>query len=158
MNITCKINDNYIFDLLKWTPQNFYEEGILELETADLITVKEILSKIDKIDFFYNDNLVGTYNKYDTYESIEFLSKNYDSNRGKFVDILRVKLSQKNLIDKVEELDKVINNIVDIDDMTLEEYQEYITTIFDEKGQKEIFDGCEVLLSDGSTAWFTYNF
>ena len=39
MNITCKINNEYIFDLLSWDGSVFRGDPSLILETSDLITV-----------------------------------------------------------------------------------------------------------------------
>ena len=75
-----------------------------------------------------------------------------------FVNVLKVRLGEKNLAEKVEELDKVVNKIIDIDSMTAEEYKKYLTNEFGTRGQKEIFEGIDIELTDGTVARFTYNF
>lgn len=42
--------------------------------------------------------------------------------------------------------------------MSADTYKKYITKIYSERGQKEIFDGCQIMLSDNKNYWFTYNF
>lgn len=158
MNITCKINNEYIFDLLSWDGSVFRGDPSLILETSDLITVSEILKDLKVIEIFYDEQQVATYTQYNTYEGIEYLSNIFDDQRGKFVNVLKVRLGEKNLAEKVEELDKVVNKIVDIDSMTAEEYKKYLTDEFGARGQKEIFEGIDIELTDGTTARFTYNF
>ena len=158
MNITCKINNEYIFDLLSWDGSVFRGNPSLILETSDLITVSEILKDLKVIEIFYDEQQVATYTQYNTYEGIEYLSNIFDDQRGKFVNVLKVRLGEKNLAEKVEELDKVVNKIVDIDSMTAEEYKKYLTDEFGARGQKEIFEGIDIELTDGTTARFTYNF
>lgn len=158
MNITCKINNEYIFDLLSWDGSVFRGDPSLILETSDLVTVSEILKDLKVIEIFYDEQQVATYTQYNTYEGIEYLSNIFDDQRGKFVNVLKVRLGEKNLAEKVEELDKVVNKIVDIDSMTAEEYKKYLTDEFGARGQKEIFEGIDIELTDGTTARFTYNF
>ena len=158
MNITCKINNEYIFDLLSWDGSVFRGDPSLILETSDLTTVSEILKDLKVIEIFYDEQQVATYTQYNTYEGIEYLSNIFDDQRGKFVNVLKVRLGEKNLAEKVEELDKVVNKIVDIDSMTAEEYKKYLTDEFGARGQKEIFEGIDIELTDGTVARFTYNF
>lgn len=158
MIIKCRINGEHLFDLLRWDGQSFNANPYLELETSDLSFVKEIFDNLNKIEIYYNDNLVATYTQFNAYTSIEFLVSNYDENRKAFFDVLKVTLIQKNIIDIIDELDKTVNKVVDIDKMTASEYKEYITGIYGERGQKEIFDGTNITLGDGSTPLFTYNF
>lgn len=55
MNITCKINNEYIFDLLSWDGSVFRGDPSLILETSDLITVSEILKDLKVIEIFYDE-------------------------------------------------------------------------------------------------------
>ena len=158
MNITCKINNEYIFDLLSWDGSVFRGDPSLILETSDLTTVSEILKDLKIIEIFYDEQQVATYTQYNTYEGIEYLSNIFDDQRNKFVNVLKVRLGEKNLAEKVEELDKVVNKVIDIDSMTAEEYKKYLTDEFGARGQQEIFDGVDVELTDGTVARFTYNF
>ena len=158
MNITCKINNEYIFDLLSWDGSVFRGDPSLILETSDLITVSEILKDLKTIEIFFDEQQVATYTQYNTYEGIEYLSNIFDDQRNKFVNVLKVRLGEKNLAEKVEELDKVVNKVIDIDSMTAEEYKKYLTDEFGARGQQEIFDGVDVELTDGTVARFTYNF
>jgi len=46
MFYSCKINNEYIFNLLGWSVEDFNSSNILNLETSDLITVKEVFSNV----------------------------------------------------------------------------------------------------------------
>lgn len=156
--IRCRINEEHIFDLLKWDGVSFNANPCLELETSDLQHVKEVFDNLNKIEIYYNENLVATYTQYNAYSSIEFVASEYDENRGAFFSILKIGLTQKSLIDKVDELDKIINGVVDIDSMTASEYKDYIISVYGAQGQKDIFEGTTITLEDGTTALFTYDF
>lgn len=158
MIIRCRINEEHMFDLLRWDAQSFNGNPCLELETTDLISVKQIFDNLNKIEIYYNDNLAATYVQFDGYNSIEFVALQFDSNRSAFFDVLRITLTQKNIVDIVDELDKTVNKKVDIEAMTASEYKEYITGIYSEQGQKDIFSGTNITLEDDTTPLFTYNF
>ena len=96
MNITCKINNEYVFDLLSWDGSVFRGDPSLILETSDLTTVSEILKDLKIIEIFYDEQQVATYTQYNTYEGIEYLSNIFDDQRGKFVNVLKVRLGEKN--------------------------------------------------------------
>ncbi len=147
-----------MFDLLRWDPQSFNSNPCLELETSDLISVKQIFDNLKKIEIYYNDNLAATYAQFNGYNSIEFVASQFDSNRNAFFDVFRIILTQKNIVDIVDELDKTVNKKVNIEAMTASEYKDYITGIYSEQGQKDIFNGTNITLEDGTTPLFTYNF
>ena len=158
MNITCKIDNEYTFNLMNWSATSFYSDPVLQLETVDLITVREIFKNFQQIDIYQDEILIASYTQFNDIKSIEFLPNLFDNERNGFFDVLRISLNTKNLAEKVEELDKKINKIVDIDSMSAEECKEYLTKLYSERGQLQIFHGCDVLLSDGTVESFTYNF
>lgn len=158
MFYSCKINNEYIFNLLGWSVEDFNSSNILNLETSDLITVKEVFNNVQLVQIYFGDNLIASYSQFNGYKSIEFRNNLYDNQREAFFDVLKVTLDQRDLISKVDELDKIVSGAVDIESMTSEEYKKYITRVYGERGQQEIFDGCEVELSNGESYQFTYNF
>lgn len=158
MFYSCKINNEYTFDLLNWSVEEFNSSYALNLETSDLITVKEVFKNIQLIQIYFGDNVTASYSQFNEYQSIEFRNNLYDNQREVFFDVLRVSLSQRDLVAKVEELDKIINGTVNIENMSADTYKKYITKVYSERGQKEIFDGCQIMLSDNINYWFTYNF
>lgn len=46
MFYSCKINNEYTFNLLNWSVEEFNSSYALNLETSDLITVKEVFKNI----------------------------------------------------------------------------------------------------------------
>ena len=54
--IKCRINGEYMFDLLEWESQAFNANPCLKLETTDLARVKEVFDDLNKIEIYYNAN------------------------------------------------------------------------------------------------------
>ena len=57
MFYSCKINNEYIFNLLGWSVEDFNSSNILNLETSDLITVKEVFNNVQLVQIYFGDNI-----------------------------------------------------------------------------------------------------
>lgn len=158
MIVTTRINGETEYNLQRWNTQDFAVDPVLIIETDDFSGVKEVFDKLNKIEIFVGGTLIASYNQYTGYGSIEFVPNLFDENRNAFFDCVKINLTQPSLVDAVNTLSKKVNGVVDVDNMSADEYKEYLVSTFSDRGQKEIFDGTSVVLSDGSSAVFTYNF
>ena len=70
MFYSCKINNEYIFNLLGWSVEDFNSSNILNLETSDLITVKEVFNNVQLVQIYFGDNLIASYSQFNGYPSL----------------------------------------------------------------------------------------
>lgn len=69
---------------------------------------------------------------------------------------MQVTLSKANLVEQVKRLDEQINPVVDVATMTLEEYKQYKIGQIHEAVHSDIYNGTQVVLSDGSVETFKF--
>ena len=67
-------------------------------------------------------------------------------------------MTKTSLIEQVNRIERKIDNAIDFDAMTMEEYKQYLLDDISAKGQAEIFAGTGVVLSDGTSEVFSYDF
>lgn len=153
--IQVKINNDKTFDLCYWNEQRFQMTQELCLDTTDLQSVQSVFADIQTLDIYEEGRVVATYTSYNTYGDIVFLRAYYSENKKKMVGALKVSLTKKDLIRQVEDLSNKVNNVVDIESMTVDEYRDYVLQNISNDCQQDIFDGQDIEISTG-TGRFTF--
>ena len=143
------------FPLFNW---GVSDNEILSIASDDLASIKAAFTSFNHISIVdENDLEVAVMNQYDTYTSINYRGKQYSNQLDDFTENTIVTLNKVDLVEQVQRLDEQVNKIVDIDNMTLEEYKEWKIDQFSEMGEQLIFAGTEVTLLNGVVKNFTYN-
>lgn len=149
------INNEFRFPFFQWEP---YAVDSFHLATDDLSQVKEAFSHIQTISVVDDTDLeVATFTQYDTYDSINYVGRNYSAQLDGFADELVVTLTKADLIEQVKRIEDIVNPIIDFDMMTLEEYKEWKIDQLSDMGEVTIFAGTDVELTDGTVKNFTYD-
>lgn len=163
MAFKVKVNESHEYKLMGWSAQTFGNNPVLKLVTSDYQSVKKDFTKIEKLEIYSNDVLVATYSVFDTISSSASLNSQFFESENEFVDVIEISLIKSNLPDQVSklneqvtELDKQINNIVDISSMSLTEYKDYILNQISVDAQEDICKGDVITLSDKTEGIFTY--
>ena len=163
MAFKVKVNESHEYRLMDWSAQTFGNNPVLKLITSDYQSVKKDFTKIEKLEIYSNDVLVATYSIFDTISSSASLNSQFFESENEFVDVIEISLIKSNLPDQVSklneqvtELDKQINNIVDISSMSLTEYKDYILNQISVDAQEDICKGDIITLSDKTEGIFTY--
>lgn len=152
------VNEYERIPIFKWDAPSFNSSEELQLATDDLAYVKTVFKEINSISIVDNENnQYAEYTQYDSYQNISYNGRAYSSDINDFADFLVVKLQKTNLTEEVERINKKVNNVIDINSMTVEEYKEYLLQQFSDKGRQLIFEGTNVTLTDGTIKRFTYN-
>lgn len=128
-------NDNLIWKLCEWNSAMFAAAPTLKLQTDDLVGIKNAFSEINKIEIFQANVLIAEYTLYDTYSSISYLGQVYVEHENIFADCLEVQLRRSSLVDQVKRIEDAINENIDIDAMTVNEYRQFML--------KQVNDGCK---------------
>lgn len=145
------------YRLCLWNAAEFASDATLRLQTDDLKDVKETFEHITKIEIYVSDNLVAAYTKYDGYGSISYAGKVFVQHENIFADCMAVSLTRSSLVDEVERLNDVVNPTIDIESMTTEEYRTYLLKQVGSACRREIYEGTQIQLMDGSVEYFTYD-
>lgn len=157
MIIEARINGSNTLRLVSWDANSFTTKETLSVQSDDLNNIKGIFYDIKNIDIIVNGQTRASYTKYNTFDSITYNGTVFCEGENRFVEAMDVHLKASSLVDKVDALDKKVNNVVDTDSMTLDELKAYVNSQFSEMGQEEIFNGTTITLSNGSSALYTYN-
>lgn len=159
MIINARINGEggTTFKLCEWNATSFSASPVLMLQTDDLQLVKQTFEHISKIEIFVSDNPVAMYTKYDTYGAIGYNGRVFVQHENVFADCMRVELIRSSLEDEVERLNEIINQVVDVDAMTAEEYKDYLLLTIGAQCRADIYAGTQVTLTDGTVETYTYN-
>lgn len=158
MRITAIINNSITVYLTEFSATRFNSDSNLKIQSSDLSYIKDIFENIEKLEVFYGDSKVAEYTEYDGYSSIQYLGKVFCESEQRFVECLQITLTKTSLIEQVNRIERKIDNAIDFDAMTMEEYKQYLLDDISAKGQAEIFAGTGVTLSDGTTEVFSYDF
>lgn len=156
--ITAIINNSITVYLIEFSATRFNSDSNLKIQSSDLSYVKDIFENIEKLEIFYGESKVAEYTEYDGYSSIQYLGKVFCESEQRFVECLQITLTKTSLIEQVNRIERKIDNAIDFDAMTMEEYKQYLLDDISAKGQAEIFAGTGVTLSDGTTEVFSYDF
>lgn len=158
MRITAIINNSITVYLIEFSATRFNSDSNLKIQSSDLSYIKDIFENIEKLEVFYGESKVAEYTEYDGYSSIQYLGKVFCESEQRFVECLQITLTKTSLVEQVNRIERKIDNAIDFDAMTMEEYKQYLLDDISEKGQAEIFAGTGVTLSDGTTEVFSYDF
>ena len=156
MRITAIINNSITIYLTEFSATRFNSDSNLKIQSSDLSYVKDIFENIEKLEIFYGESKVAEYTEYDGYSSIQYLGKVFCESEQRFVECLQITLTKTSLIEQVNRIERKIDNAIDFDAMTMEEYKQYLLDDISAKGEAEIFAGTGVTLSDGTNEIFTY--
>ena len=128
MVFTIKINgdENLTFKVLNFDGTTFSMEPKLTLATDDLKAVKSAFTDLKLLEVFRDETQIGSFTSYDTYKDISFESGIYDSSTGEWIDVLNVTLTKASIVDQVQRLDAKVNQVVDPDTLSVDEYKEYL--------------------------------
>lgn len=148
-------NDNYIFKLCSWDASTFESSQSLIIQSDNLNLLREAFTTITYIQIYVAENPVAEYTVFDTFSSMSYLNKVYVPHENIFTDAIQVSLTKTNIAEQVKRIQDQIDNVVDIDAMTTEEYRTYLLGIISKQCQQEIYDGDYIEISSG-TKKFTY--
>lgn len=149
------INNEFRFPFFQWEP---YAVESFRLATDDLSQVKEAFSHIQTISVVDDTDLeVATFTQYDTYDSINYVGRNYSNQLDNFADELVVTLTKADLVEQVKRIEDIVNPVIDFDSMSLDEYKEWKIDQLSDMGEATIFAGTDVELTDGTVKNFTYD-
>lgn len=128
MVFTIKINgdENLTFKVLNFDGTTFSMEPKLTLATDDLKAVKSAFTDLKLLEVFRDEVQIGSFTSYDAYKDISFESGIYDSSTGEWIDVLNVTLTKASIVDQVQRLDAKVNQVVDPDTLSVDEYKEYL--------------------------------
>ena len=152
MILKVRINENNskTYHLVEWSAQGFAADPCLRLQTDNLSQVKDDFTNLEKFEIYQNDNLVATYESYDSYSDIAYEGRVWVDGEQTFNDCLRVRLQKRDLASIVERIDKQVNPVHDENAMSLEELRQYRLSQIAEACQADIYAGDVVEISTGS--------
>lgn len=148
-------NDNYIFKLCSWDASTFESSQSLIIQSDNLNLLREAFTTITYIQIYVAENPVAEYTVFDTFSSMSYLNKIYVPHENIFTDAIQVSLTKTNIAEQVKRIQDQIDNVIDIDAMTTEEYRTYLLGLISKQCQQEIYDGDYIEISSG-TKKFTY--
>ena len=157
MILTARINDKKTYKLVRWDNREFRDNLTLTIQSIDILDIKNTFSNINKIEIFQDDVMVAAYTSFDTFNGINYLGTTYVEGEQTFVDAMSVTLTKTNIIDQVNRLDEKINPVIDTTRMSLEEYKKYKLGQLSEACTSSIYQGDQVMLSDGTMESFSFN-
>ncbi len=148
-------NDNYIFKLCSWDASSFESSQSLTVQSDNLSLLKQAFKEISYIEIFMNDNPVGEYTIFDTFSSMTYLGSVFVPHENIFADGIQITLTKTNIAEQVKRIQEQLDNTIDIDAMTTEEYRTYLLGVISKQCQQEIYDGDYIEISSGNKK-FTY--
>ena len=156
MAFLAKVNGTHEYRLMDWTPQSFKSSPTLRLITSDYQSVKNDFTNIKQLEIYSGENLLATYSVFDTMASFASFNSQYYETENRFVDVIEISLIKNNISEQVDKLSKQINKVIDIEEMSVDEYRDYILSQISESAQEDIYAGDVITLSDGTSGKFTY--
>lgn len=156
MAFLAKVNGTHEYRLMDWTPQSFKSSPTLRMITSDYQSVKNDFTNIKQLEIYSGENLLATYSVFDTMASSASFNSQYYEAENRFVDVIEISLIKNNISEQVDKLSKQINKVIDIEEMSVDEYRDYILSQISESAQEDIYAGDVITLSDGTSGKFTY--
>lgn len=156
MAFLVKVNGTHEYRLMDWTPQSFKSSPTLRLITSDYQSVKNDFTDIKQLEIYSGENLLATYSVFDTMASSASFNSQYYETENRFVDVIEISLIKNNISEQVDKLSKQINKVIDIEEISVDEYRDYILSQISESAQEDIYAGDVITLSDGTSGKFTY--
>lgn len=119
-------SDDKVFNLMQFNSMTFDMECKLVVYTDDLKTVKSAFTNFKTLDIFRDDVQIATYTCFNNYKEISLQQGLYNNSNGEWEDALIVSLTRANIVEQVQRLDEKVNQVVDINTLTLDEYKNYL--------------------------------
>ena len=119
-------SDDKVFNLMQFNSMTFDMECTLVVCTDDLKTVKSAFTNFKTLDIYRDDAQIATYTCFNNYKEISLQQGLYNNTNGEWEDALIVSLTRANIVEQVQRLDEKVNQVVDINTLTLDEYKNYL--------------------------------
>ena len=119
-------SDDKVFNLMQFNSMTFDMECKLVVCTDDLKAVKSAFTNFKTLDIYRDDVQIATYTCFNNYKDISLQQGLYNNSNGEWEDALIVSLTRANIVEQVQRLDEKVNQVVDINTLTLDEYKNYL--------------------------------
>lgn len=119
-------SDDKVFNLMQFNSMTFDMECKLVVCTDDLKTVKSAFTNFKTLDIYRDDAQIATYTCFNNYKEISLQQGLYNNTSGEWEDALIVSLTRANIVEQVQRLDEKVNQVVDINTLSLDEYKNYL--------------------------------
>lgn len=119
-------SDDKVFNLMQFNSMTFDMECKLVVCTDDLKAVKSAFTNFKTLDIYRDDVQIATYTCFNNYKEISLQQGLYNNSNGEWEDALIVSLTRTNIVEQVQRLDEKVNQVVDINTLTLDEYKNYL--------------------------------
>lgn len=119
-------SDDKVFNLMQFDSMTFDMECKLVVCTDDLKEVKSAFTNFKTLDIYRDDVQIATYTCFNNYKEISLQQGLYNNSNGEWEDALIVSLTRANIIEQVQRLDEKVNQVVDINTLSLDEYKNYL--------------------------------
>lgn len=119
-------SDDKVFNLMQFNSMTFDMECKLVVCTDDLKTVKSAFTNFKELDIYRDDVQIATYTCFNNYKEISLQQGLYNNTNGEWEDALIVSLTRANIVEQVQRLDEKVNQVVDINALSLDEYKNYL--------------------------------
>lgn len=119
-------SDDKVFNLMQFNSMTFDMECKLVVCTDDLKTVKSTFTNFKTLDIYRDDVQIATYTCFNNYKEISLQQGLYNNSNGEWEDAMIVSLTRANIVEQVQRLDEKVNQVVDINTLTLDEYKNYL--------------------------------
>ena len=118
--------EDKVFNLMQFNSMTFDMECKLVVCTDDLKAVKSAFTNFKTLDIYRDDVQIATYTCFNNYKEISLQQGLYNNTNGEWEDALIVSLTRANIVEQVQRLDEKVNQVVDINTLTLDEYKNYL--------------------------------
>lgn len=119
-------SDDKVFNLMQFDSMTFDMECKLVVCTDDLKEVKTAFTNFKTLDIYRDDVQIATYTCFNNYKEISLQQGLYNNSNGEWEDALIVSLTRANIVEQVQRLDEKVNQIVDVNTLSLDEYKNYL--------------------------------
>lgn len=119
-------SDDKVFNLMQFNSMTFDMECKLVVCTDDLKAVKSAFTNFKTLDIYRDDVQIATYTCFNNYKEISLQQGLYNNTNGEWEDALIVSLTRANIVEQVQRLDEKVNQVVDINTLSLDEYKNYL--------------------------------
>lgn len=119
-------SDDKVFNLMQFNSMTFDMECKLVVCTDDLKAVKTAFTNFKTLGIYRDDVQIATYTCFNNYKEISLQQGLYNNSNGEWEDALIVSLTRANIVEQVQRLDEKVNQIVDINTLTIDEYKNYL--------------------------------
>lgn len=119
-------SDDKVFNLMQFNSMTFDMECKLVVCTDDLKAVRSAFTNFKTLDIYRDDAQIATYTCFNNYKEISLQQGLYNNSNGEWEDALIVSLTRANIVEQVQRLDEKVNQVVDINTLTLDEYKNYL--------------------------------